>query len=132
MRGRRPRGHAGRGGAPASRAWNEASADNSSEASRQGLLHVGNATLSQALTNWLDARHRSMPCSWHSRVWFAPFSPNGIGNKLMAMVMAFHMALTQERALVVTDWPPRTLDTAYKLRDIMQPSSCQARFYPIM
>lgn len=94
----------------------------------QGLLEVGNATLSSELYEWLEARHGSRECNHDTPVWFAPFSPNGIGNKLMAMVMAFHMAISEKRALVVTDWPPSTLDTTYKLHDIMRPSSCQSLF----
>ena len=97
-------------------------------ASTQGLLTVGNATSTDSdLFEWLEARHHA-PCTWDTPVWFAPFSPNGIGNKVMAMVMAFHMAITERRSLVVTDWPPSTLKTGYKLHDIMRPSSCQALF----
>ena len=33
-------------------------------------------------------------------------SPNGIGNKVLALTMSFHLALMQGRAFVVTDWPP--------------------------
>lgn len=80
-----------------------------------------------ALVAWLDARHR-LPCDASTPVYFAPFSPNGIGNKLMAMVMAFHMALMQGRRLVVSDWPPRTLDTEYSLEQILHLSSCQPLF----
>ena len=99
-----------------------------SSVSGQGLLHVGNATLeSTTLYEWLEARHRA-PCTFDTPIWFAPFSPNGIGNKLMGMVMAFHMALSEKRTLVVTDWPPSTLKTNYALNDIMHPSSCQALF----
>ncbi|KAL3902249.1 MAG: hypothetical protein SGPRY_012145 [Prymnesium sp.] len=32
------------------------------------------------------------------------------------------------RTLVVTDWPPTTLATSYKLEDLMLPSSCQKLF----
>ena len=52
----------------------------------------------------------------------------GIGNKLMAIVMAFHMALMSGRRLVVSDWPPRTLDTAYPLEELLLPSACQRLF----
>ena len=76
-------------------------------------MAVGNGSLSDELARWLDARHAASPCSWATPVYFAPFSPNGIGNKVMAMVMAFHMALVQGRRLVVSDWPPATLDVSY-------------------
>ena len=46
----------------------------------------------------------------------------------MAFHMAFHMALMSGRSLVVSDWPPSTLDTSYKLEDFLLPSSCQALF----
>ena len=92
-----------------------------------GRVEVGNQSLTGALHEWLEAHHRS-PCDPQTRVYFAPFSPNGIGNKLMGMVMAFHMSLMLGRRLVVSDWPPRTLDTAYKLKELLQPSSCQKLF----
>ena len=88
-----------------------------------GLVHVGNRSLDAALTKWLDQRHRQ-PCSLSDPVYFAPFSPNGIGNKLLAIVMAFHMSLMTNRRLVVSDWPPRTLDTAYPLEELLLPSRC--------
>ena len=77
---------------------------------------------------WLAARHDQSACSWSTPVYFAPFSPNGIGNTLMAIVMAFHMALMQGRRLVVSDWPPRTLDVSYPLSELLLPSACQALF----
>ena len=92
-----------------------------------GYVVVGNRSLDAALVAWLDARHR-LPCDASTPVYFAPFSPNGIGNKLMAIVMAFHMALMQGRRLVVSDWPPRTLDTEYSLEQILHLSSCQPLF----
>lgn len=94
--------------------------------SGQGLLAVSNHSISE-LFDWLDRRHRA-PCTDTTPVWFAPFSPNGIGNKIMAMVMAFHMAITERRVLVVTDWPPSTLKVSYTLGDVLRPSSCQALF----
>ena len=93
-----------------------------------GIFHVGNATLDDRLVRWLDARHAKLRCTPKTPVYFAPFSPNGIGNKIMAMVMAFHIALMDGRALVVSDWPPKTLDTSYKLDDFLQPSGCQGLF----
>ncbi|KAL1528889.1 hypothetical protein AB1Y20_010212 [Prymnesium parvum] len=98
--------------------------------SLHGLSVVGNSTGLElpALVEWLEARHRRLACSWDTPVYFAPFSPNGIGNKLMAMAMAFHIALMTGRALVVTDWPPATLATSYKLDDLLLPSSCQPLF----
>ena len=93
----------------------------------QGLVHVGNRSLDEALTRWIALRHDRArePCTASTPVYFAPFSPNGIGNKLMAVVMAFHMALMNQRRLVISDWPPRTLDVSYPLEELLQPSSCQ-------
>ena len=93
-----------------------------------GIFQVGNATLDDGLVEWLDARHAKLRCTPETPVYFAPFSPNGIGNKIMAMVMAFHIALMDGRALVVSDWPPTTLDTSYKVEDFLQPSGCQGLF----
>ena len=93
-----------------------------------GIFQVGNATLDDGLVRWLDARHAKLRCTPKTPVYFAPFSPNGIGNKIMAMVMAFHIALMDGRALIVSDWPPTTLDTSYKVEDFLQPSGCQALF----
>ena len=88
----------------------------------------GNSTFLPQLFEWLDARHAKRECSWSTPVWFAPVSPNGIGNKVMALVMAFHVALTEKRSLVVSDWPPTTLATTYALDQILRPSSCQKLF----
>ena len=44
------------------------------------------------------------------------------------LVMAFHVALTEKRSLVVSDWPPTTLSTTYALDQILRPSSCQKLF----
>ena len=100
--------------------------------SGHGLTQLGNATGvgldDDVLVRWLEARHNTRQCSWNTPVYFAPFSPNGIGNKLMAMVMAFHIALMSGRSLVVSDWPPSTLRTDYVLSDFLLPSSCQALF----
>ena len=93
-----------------------------------GLVQVGNRSLDAALERWLAARHDAAACSASTPVYFAPFSPNGIGNKLMAIVMAFHMALMQGRRLVVSDWPPRTLDVSYPLGELLLPSACQPLF----
>ena len=71
-------------------------------------------------------RHRA-PCTWTTPVWFAPFSPNGVGNKLMSMVMALHFSLLAGRQLVASDWPPSTLKTTYKYHELFRPSACQAR-----
>lgn len=80
------------------------------------------------LQDWLERRHRA-PCSEQSTpVYFAPFSPNGIGNKLLGIVMAFHIALMEGRQLVVSDWPPQTLKTSYTLGDFLLTSSCQRLF----
>ena len=91
-------------------------------------MHVGNQSLDAALERWLAERHHRGACDASTKVYFAPFSPNGIGNKLLAMVMAFHMALMQGRRLVVTDWPPKTFDVSYALSELMEPSSCQPLF----
>ena len=93
-----------------------------------GLVHVGNRSLDAALTAWLAARHDAAPCDASTPVYFAPFSPNGIGNKVLAAVMAFHMSLMQGKRLVVSDWPPLTLDVSYPLAELLKPSSCQALF----
>ena len=94
-----------------------------------GLVRVGNQSLERSLESWIAARHDAgAACTPTTPVYFAPFSPNGIGNKLMAVVMAFHMALMTGRRLVVSDWPPRTLATRYPLAELLQPSSCQALF----
>ena len=93
-----------------------------------GLVHVGNRSLDDALADWISQRHDKGACSTSTPVYFAPTSPNGIGNKLMAIVMAFHMALMQNRRLIVSDWPPRTLDVSYPLDELLQPSACQALF----
>ena len=71
---------------------------------QQGLVHVGNASLDEALARWLALRHDKprQACTASTPVYFAPFSPNGIGNKLMAIVMAFHMAIMNQRRLVVS------------------------------
>lgn len=69
-----------------------------------GLIHVGNASLDAEISAWLDARHASAHCSWDTPVWFAPTSPNGIGNKLFGLVMAFHLSLIQARGC---PWLPR-------------------------
>ena len=61
-------------------------------------------------------------------MWFAGVSPNGIGNKLLGMVMSFHMALLNGRVLVVTDWPPTTLRTSYPTGQVLRTSSCQRLF----
>ena len=88
-----------------------------------GLFVVGNGTLDADLKAWLDERHVSLPCSYHdTAVYFAPTSPNGIGNKLLALTMSFHMALMQRRALVVTDWPPATMPTSCTRRLARRPS----------
>ena len=63
-------------------------------ARRLGYVSVGNRSLDAALVRWLDARHLQ-PCDPSAPVYFVPFSPNGIGNKLMGVVMGFHMALMQ-------------------------------------
>ena len=125
-RGRGRRGRArGRAAAPV-----DLSAADLSAAGGQGLLRVGggNSTFLPQLFEWLDARHAKRECSWSTPVWFAPVSPNGIGNKVMALVMAFHVALTEKRSLVVSDWPPTTLATTYALDQILRPSSCQKLF----
>ena len=96
--------------------------------SGSGLVHVGNRSLDAALAKWIAARHDGAPCDSSTPVYFAPFSPNGIGNKVLAVVMAFHMALMQGRRLVVSDWPPSTLDVSYPLAEFLEPSSCQAVF----
>ena len=62
---------------------------------------MGNNSLNNELIAWLEARHRA-PCSWGTPVYFAGVSPNGIGNKLLGMVMALHAAMMQGRQLVVT------------------------------
>ena len=51
---------------------------------------MGNRSLDEALAHWISLRHDKprVPCSPSTSVYFAPFSPNGIGNKLMAIVMA--------------------------------------------
>ena len=46
----------------------------------------------------------------------------------MAMVMACRIRLMGGRALVVSDWPPKTLDTSYKLEDFLQSSGCQGLY----
>lgn len=99
--------------------------------STSGLVHVGNASLDDPLVAWLEARHRG-PCTWSTPVYFAGVSPNGIGNKLLGMVMALHIALMQGRRLIVTDWPPRTLTTKYPLGQLVHPSSCQALILTIL
>lgn len=60
-----------------------------------GINLVGNASAVEhpRLLDWIASRHHKAKCTWATPVYFAPFSPNGIGNKLMAMVMAFHIAL---------------------------------------
>ena len=93
-----------------------------------GIFQVGNVTLNDGLVRWLDARHAKLRCTPSTPVYFAPFSPNGIGNKIMAVVMAFHIALMEGRALIVSDWPPKTLTTTYKVEDFLQPSGCQGLF----
>lgn len=92
-----------------------------------GAVALGNASLDQALFDWLEAHHTA-PCDWNTPVWFAPFSPNGIGNKVMSMVMAFHVALMGGKRLVATDWPPSTLRTEYPLDELFRPSACQRLF----
>ena len=62
-----------------------------------GYVTVGNQSLDDALVAWLDARHLKW-CDPSAPVYFAPFSPNGIGNKLMAIVMAFHMSIMMVNA----------------------------------
>ena len=94
---------------------------------RVGYVEVGNQSLDESLRRWLDARHVS-ECDRSTAVYFVPFSPNGIGNKVLGIVMGFHMALMEGRKLVVSDWPPRTLDTSYALGEFIRPSSCQQRF----
>ena len=89
---------------------------------------MGNRSLEGDILAWLEARHRPPTCDANTPVYLAPFSPNGIGNKLMAIVMAFHMSIMMDRRLVVSDWPPRTLDTAYPLEEFLLPSSCQKLF----
>ena len=126
-RRRRWRRRRGRGGRPDHYTWDETDAP-ISDAGSHGIFRVSNVSLeADGLKEWLDSRHR-MACKASTPVYFVPFSPNGIGNKLMAMVMGFHIALMQRRALVISDWPPSTLSTSYKLEDIVQPSSCQLMF----
>ncbi|KAL1527864.1 hypothetical protein AB1Y20_009240 [Prymnesium parvum] len=96
-------------------------------ASSSSAVSVGNASLDAPLEAWLEARHTAR-CGWATPVYFAGVSPNGVGNKLLAMVMAFHMALMTGRQLVITDWPPTTLKTSYPLGQVVKPSSCQALF----
>jgi len=96
-------------------------------ASKPMMLEGGGLT--PALEAWLDARHTSGRCDHATAVYFAPTSPNGIGNKLLGLAMAFHVALMGNRRLVVTDWPPTTLaKTSYQIGDILRPSSCQSLF----
>ena len=92
-----------------------------------GSVPVGNESLDDQLVRWLEQQHGGV-CSDDTPIYFAPFSPNGIGNKLLGIVMAFHIALMQGRRLVVTDWPPSTLKTSYTLDQILHTSACQQRF----
>ena len=127
-RNKRWRRSRGRGGRPDHYSLDERGDAPLTGAGAHGIFQVGNATLDEGIVRWLDARHGKLRCTTSTPVYFAPFSPNGIGNKIMAMVMAFHIALMENRALVVSDWPPKTLDTAYKLDDFLQPSTCQSIF----
>ena len=79
------------------------------------------------LRAWLEMRHTAS-CSYATPVYFAPTSPTGIGNKLMGLVMSFHIALLLGRQLVITDWPPYTLDTMHPLADVIRVSACQRLF----
>ncbi len=91
-------------------------------------LGAPNASALAAARRYIARAHDATPCTAATPVHYAPVSPNGIGNKVMALVAAFNVALHDGRRLVVTDWPPLTMPVSYALADVLRVSSCQEVF----